>query len=797
MAYNSLLAEDTSARVVARNVELTGYELYIVEQWACSREHLISLIATYTGLSEHKIVVDVISIPLSESEWTERLRTYVQDASKSYARRKETPIGTLMVTNLGGLPSTLAVIAVPNGDLRRHEETFILNENLKRMGCSGRAGLNLTQPTSATQAKFRQLYRISDRVPVHSAAVELVRLCQIGLVLFRELDREYTDGLLCDVTVSALKRWWAEIGMDYFNAEPNDGVLGPTTVSALLGLLLGARKRLGYCNAPIGKDVFDIRATKRGIEHFQKWSKMQKTRRLDRHTLYRLHRSTSKAVNSEGWGVPRAVKSTVAELGGKGGEMVMGMVGNRDRTSIASVETLDIQTFASAISGDSCKWLWHGKPRKMALRASPELFTSDDDDHVLSGEDFVESTNRPHRRDAAMLKNDSAVTFAQTESPEPNFSGSQLSLAPSDRDQLLRKTVLKSVTGRMNEARTGFGRFRDAVAMPSLRGQASRLSREEDAALRNEPLVRDSGEDKSTSALGNAGPEDHPWEGESTAGTENEPTTTSTAVSHVLTASTETSTSFPDLSHSAVSDGGSAEPRMRRESPMIAKQKSGPSIAEYSKPYTLKLFRSQSFDCTGVEHVGEGARAAWPRRSPSAEQLLDDRLSPCHMLTNARRSKAQDDCNLVKAEEQSRLVATLRFAQRNANIDKSYSTLLDGNSRHIERLDSDVRKEYEQVDNGYAQLLVDLDTSKQAITDCVLGPKAASADLIARIQGLVAKLDYEINGLDSKVEDVEDGLVEYEDQVFSLEEKTKPLALEDRVTESFLVKTLRLFTGTR
>ena len=65
---------------------------------------------------------------------------------------------------------------------------------------------------------------------------------------------------------------------------------------------------------------------KRAIGHFQKSSKLEKTRRLDRTTMDRLHRVTAKSASGEGWIVSKAVKSTVAELSGKGGEMVMGIV---------------------------------------------------------------------------------------------------------------------------------------------------------------------------------------------------------------------------------------------------------------------------------------------------------------------------------------------------------------------------------------------------------------------------------------------------------------------------------------
>jgi hypothetical protein len=269
-----------------------------------------------------------------------------------------------MITNLSGFPSSLTVIPVPDGDLRKHRFDFFVTENLKRMGCSGRVGLSLSAPNSATVAKFHQLYKTSDKNSIFTSVIELVKLCQAALNIFDKLDPEYLDGLLCDVTEKAINDWWLDIGAEFLNIEPHDGILGPTTVAALLGLLLGARNRLNAVGAPVPKDPFDIEAMKRGISHFQKTHRFERTRRLDRHTLERLHKASAKAANAEGWSVPRAVKSTVAELSGKGGEMLAEVVGRRDKAGIADIETSYIDRFEQLVYGQRCKWLWLGKPLK-------------------------------------------------------------------------------------------------------------------------------------------------------------------------------------------------------------------------------------------------------------------------------------------------------------------------------------------------------------------------------------------------------------------------------------------------
>jgi hypothetical protein len=55
------------------------------------------------------------------------------------------------------------------------------------------------------------------------------------------------------VTERAINDWWTELGTDFYNIEPSDGILGPTTVAALLGMLMGARNRLNAYGAPVAR----------------------------------------------------------------------------------------------------------------------------------------------------------------------------------------------------------------------------------------------------------------------------------------------------------------------------------------------------------------------------------------------------------------------------------------------------------------------------------------------------------------------------------------------------------------
>lgn len=56
----------------------------------------------------------------------------------------------------------------------------------------------------ASEEKFRSLYKIADTVKFDEAVINLVSLVQISLYLFKLLDKDYIDGLICDQTTAAL-----------------------------------------------------------------------------------------------------------------------------------------------------------------------------------------------------------------------------------------------------------------------------------------------------------------------------------------------------------------------------------------------------------------------------------------------------------------------------------------------------------------------------------------------------------------------------------------------------------------
>ncbi|KAI4196426.1 MAG: hypothetical protein LQ350_006571 [Teloschistes chrysophthalmus] len=788
------LEEDPSTTVLGRHRRLHGYELYFIEQWACSRVHPTFVITTYTGLEQHSILVSVLSVPTDEEAWSPRLRVYFKAISKYHARKKETPLGTLMVTNLSGFPSALTVILVPDGDLRKHREDFIVNENLKRMGCTGRTGLNLSHPVQATEAKFYRLYHTSDRIPLYRAVIELVKLCQAALVLFGKLAPEYADGLLCDVTEQAINEWWNDIGAEIYNVEPSDGILGPTTVAALIGLLIGSRNRLHAYGAPVAKDAYDLAATKRAVAYFQKSQKVEKrTRRLDRPTLKQLHRATNKAArSSEGWNVPRAVKSTMAELSGKGNELAAGEA--REKAGIADIETLDIDTFVQLTSGERCKWLWYGKPRKSDSDVFKQL--GGDDGMVLENDDHGGYVWSKQQRDSVI---DDHSRFGRTHthtSQESAFDG-------PEKDQVLRRTVLKSVAGRMTDARSGFGRIRDAVGM---RGHHHRHSKEaasfSDAESLRERPPRFSYEQVRYPATAGLSQQSSSIAAEgSGSGTPSSPRSRRNSELH------PDHVKSPEDIFRATAPGYKYAPWEVSVESESEEQHSG-NVSDAAYPVkSLKvdeasthnldpklkgkrlfpeeqlqpLQRTQSLPSLSPSTTPEHHHHRWPRHLSfsivvDVLSASDSLLAPSSTDTTLQTRKT---AATALQHETSLLHHIQQLSAQLSALQSGEAPLVSHRVNDIEAIDAQRSRDQEVLSALHRQQLEEHEGLQDAASALLAEEKARLAEAGTQLETLGQQLEYEIKALEGKVEDVEMAVEEFERQVVGLEGRAGELCGED------------------
>ncbi len=732
----------------------------------------------------------------------------------------------LMVTNLSSFPSALTVIPVPDGDVRRHREDFIVNEDLKRLGCSGRSGMSLATPAAATQAKFQQLYKTSDRIHFYGSVIELVKLCQVALMVFGKLEQEYADGLLCDVTEKAINDWWTEIGSEYYNIEPTDGILGPTTVAALLGLLIGARNRLNYVGAPVAKDPFDVYSLKRGIAYFQKSQKLERTRRLDRHTLNRLHQVTAKAAAGEGWAMPKAVKSTVAELSGKGGEMVMGMVG-RDKAGIGDVETLDIDRLVSLVHGERSKWLWYGKPRKSAY-AEPFGKSDANSGNLTFTKDDQGGYIWSHNRTGSVPPEEESERRREKESPHTVYSnrppGSATSMAPEspyEKDPQLRKNVFKSVAGKMGDARSGFSsRVKEAVGF---RGHSSKHSRDEGLEVSyfspNGPtgLAPSIGTPLSSSVpIGKAFTwKDTPAQYQNGVPKRNDSITQ--PVSAPLGHDSESpqseirlnQTSIPTLTvedqKNAETDARWAEQVKEIQRTVVANDPSvagsaygddleGPLLEARRDPNNFQLLLRRRHSCPAAisRKVMHRNEAWWPRQmsfTDAEEAVLD-----WEPIDSGEDDETGED-TWAALQKQKCVTESLKHLYENVvDLQDEIAPWVEKKVDGIDKLDEQLATDQEEFQTLYYQLTEQYQAVKQNSQDILAAQRTEAMEAIKDVEVLQAKLEYEINTLVSKVQDVEDGTSQFERMVVDLENRADELEAHLK-TESWPHWLVRSITG--
>lgn len=797
------LENDPCVTVVERRGTLRGYELYLVEQWACSRQSPTLVIVTYTGDEKHSVVVGVLSIPADEALWSRKLHVYFKATRQFLARSKDTQLGELMVTNLSNFPSALTVIPVPDGDIRKHRQVFIMNENLKRLGCSGRSGLTLSHPSEGTQAKFLNLYKICDKIPLFMAVTELVKLCQVALYLFTKLEHEYIDGLLCDVTEKAIGNWWTEVGAEHYNFEPSDGILGPATVAALLGMLMGARNRLYWYGAPVAKDVFDIECTKRGISYFQKAYKLEKTRRLDRQTLLKLHIVTAKAAaGGEGWGVQKAVKSRMTEIGGKRGEIVMGMVSGKDKGGLADIETLDLERFIAFASGERAKWLWYGKPRRMATDPDRNAdggstsFGKDNDSNVAMhrSQTFTIEDNLEKKR-----KEELAAVYSDI----PPGSATSITDGLGDKDAL-RRNVLKSVAGKMSDARSGFGRIKDAVG-GGRRGHAARpslMTREEGSEYKNGhlglPGAADNAAIVSSPAMIPRGraftwtkkPEEYiggvkrcdvP---ESLLVLPNEYRDPSSSASD----SKSGKKLIEDLTNIGTEVRKDMIPPSAAESVVDEQDLQGPLLytERMEGSPRLELARRHSLDVAQLElkHVFNEDR--WPRRMSFSD--AEEAIFFWDEIVNF-----EDPAESL--EEVEALAEVARHLNRSIDdLTLNVEPWVEEKLKAVALLDERFARDKDDLQALYHQLNDACERVRCSSSELLAEERSSLTENVKEIDGLLQRLEYEINALVAKVVDVEDGIQNFERQVEDVEKRAAELkaSLE---TESWMHWLVRTLTG--
>ncbi|KAF5370113.1 hypothetical protein D9758_001040 [Tetrapyrgos nigripes] len=239
-------------------IVLDGYQMYAVDHWLRARHCPAPVLIVHTGEPDHKIIVNAYQ-PDSDANWEATIALFRQ-----HAKPKSTPHGLVMVTSLAQFRSDYTIVHIPAGDLDAARSQLYTNINLHTLGCGGRSGLTLEDPSDATKERFTSTYHLpwpKSGSLFNACVLELIRLVQLSLSFFGYYTGEF-DGLLCDITAEGIRNWTAQFGGlidDSERLHPLDKVAGPSAVSALLSLVIAVRNRLvviASSPVPITKDPF-------------------------------------------------------------------------------------------------------------------------------------------------------------------------------------------------------------------------------------------------------------------------------------------------------------------------------------------------------------------------------------------------------------------------------------------------------------------------------------------------------------------------------------------------------------
>ncbi|SCU85748.1 LADA_0D09406g1_1 [Lachancea dasiensis] len=349
-------------------VTLFGFEVYLVEQWILERK-FSTIITSYTGSSQDIVHAVKFALPESPHHWPTPFKKYYEELT-TFAAPKWTEDGTMFVSTSSQIPSTLNLLHLECGDLRKIWDVFKVNIDLKRLQCGGRSALLLCEPSGASCEKFAQLYKVTATtmganeqehgLSVH-AVDELVSMIQISLTYFNLLDFRFKDGILCVFTEKAIVDWWSIYGTVYLGCDRprHEGPLGPITVAALVSLVLTVFFKLTVVNCMSTKEPFDEEAFYGGIYQFQKKYGLLKAAGksapgLDPVTISKLFEVTPKISNTDIFKIKKVVKSTVQDIAGKGNPVQLSN----------GILTTDLDYLTKNVHGSILCFLWRGKNLK-------------------------------------------------------------------------------------------------------------------------------------------------------------------------------------------------------------------------------------------------------------------------------------------------------------------------------------------------------------------------------------------------------------------------------------------------
>jgi len=120
-----------------------------------------------------------------------------------------------------------------------------------------------------------------------------------------------------------------------------------------------------------------------------------------------------------------------------------------------------------------------------------------------------------------------------------------------------------------------------------------------------------------------------------------------------------------------------------------------------------------------------------------------------------------------------------RKARRIMQLAEVLVPFVESTVNDVEDLDREAQQHVEQLNELYYQRLEEYQALRATSTDVVSEEKSALTEGVRRVEVLGQKLDYEVNALQSRVQEVEDGVSEFERNVLDIEARVHELVDDD------------------
>lgn len=463
-----------SSRFNIKLVELVGYEAYFVEQWISSRSSN-NLIVTYTGDQNDRLIAYHVqalshnlqlqpppqihepskslsntqhsaSSSLPYDNWPPKFISYlVEQLESPFCVATETSLGYAFITNLTQLNPFLSLIDAKTGNIVEDYNNYVVNYNLRKLGCGSRSATTIDEPTKSMEDKFKSTFKIDSKVPINYAAVDLILITQTFLYIYGLLDPLYCDGLFCEKTETAIREWWKLIS-DIPMASHVIRLKPPTShtsdsIQAIIGFTVLCRYllELGGNNFGVPKDPMDIRKYKEAISKFQRHSKITATSKLNLETIFKLmewgqNNKVSQNLTKDLSKMKKLVKNTVIDITSGKNLQIIAHNATASPFYLHSHATYDQSKLINCQNIDHIKHMSLGKQLSYLHFANGKpIDLGKDSLAVIINNKIAESTsNNSIIHGVKRLK--SQLSMQSFQSPKKNSSSSVLNFFDKDSD---------------------------------------------------------------------------------------------------------------------------------------------------------------------------------------------------------------------------------------------------------------------------------------------------------------------------------------------------------------------------